>query len=800
MSSPIEPYLRQRPEASTFLLVSEMERTVNDIFGRDSALPVPYKIFPADETQAPILGFPVAETPLMKELETRLDRWISEEVTWQVRRDAAAKERAQQTCSAYLSQLMKAVENAMMARQLSDYDAVFWLAHSFDLARHFSSIPRRVSTLDTQAGRTQGDAIKYRIFGRWATETREQMSQLAARAASALDGDEQRSLQFFRLLQDDVLILTEEFIGPDLRELRSFITGSMRRDFQAFRDGFDRLRNAATDLLARDRTFRHALTLFGVPPEQGITPALLLDSRFQTFAFENAAIQNVLSREEREQFQLVARRVREFAVLNQLRRGIVWMTAAPDGQIVSTDRRNGVSYSRSTRPLDFGRNGVVDPVVHRFGLIYDITAFSETLGNIRRGGRKEEVSSYRQTLLFQRRLDAISERHRLQFEKFLGDGAFYTTRRALRLVRAAVEIQRDYAEMKRQGFAFNKGLRVALNFGYYRLLPMKIGDGGQITEFYGPGIVELSRLTTGKANKEIDEIASFLVAQGFDQQKVQQFFAPLARGVDVIDHAQHSRGFYAYINANGHLVNEGIVASAQLLQELSGELAQESQQLHRLTAPWGTYIGFAPAVAGLEFIGVRLLGMVALKGLDDIEVAEIVPFAQGEVSSEPIDGNDLVGILRQDFHQEKEPSHAISSDRFSDPGDAIASISPPAASPETAFDPLHDTTTEQIIESELVLCVRPESGQAEDEVLIGEWDPRSDNVRRPVRLPRAEFERLFAIEGRVDTVMLSVRRDSVRDTYTRLSDENRSPAVPMQSYRLDATYDAFVIGPVVEKL
>src|SRR5207253_4887085 len=154
-----------------------------------------------------------------------------------------------------------------------------------------------------------------------------------------------------------------------------------------------------------------------------------------------------------------------------------------------------------------------------------------------------EVNSYRQMLLFQRRLETIAQRHRLLFEKFLGDGAFYTTRRAIQLVRGAVEIQRFYAEMRKKGFAFNKGLRIALNFGYYRLLPMKAGTDAneRITEFYGPGIVELSRLTTGKANKEIEELSSFLIAHGYDQSKVHNFFSPLARGVDVIDHAQHAR-------------------------------------------------------------------------------------------------------------------------------------------------------------------------------------------------------------------------------------------------------------------
>ena len=71
----------------------------------------------------------------------------------------------------------------MLANLLADYHAVFWLAHSFDLARQFSSIPRRVSAIDTNVGRTQGDALKYRIFSKWVVETREQLNGVALRCA-----------------------------------------------------------------------------------------------------------------------------------------------------------------------------------------------------------------------------------------------------------------------------------------------------------------------------------------------------------------------------------------------------------------------------------------------------------------------------------------------------------------------------------------------------------------------------------------------------------------------------------------
>src|SRR5262249_56086912 len=118
------------------------------------------------------------------------------------------------------------------------------------------------------------------------------------------------------------------------------------------------------------------------------------------------------------------------------------------------------------------RPGVLDPMVHRFGLIYDISNFTETLGNIRRAGRKEEITSYRQMLLFQRRLETIAQRHRLLFEKFLGDGAFYTTRRAINLVRGAVEIERFYAELRKQGFAFNTALPLPLHHASYPPPPL----------------------------------------------------------------------------------------------------------------------------------------------------------------------------------------------------------------------------------------------------------------------------------------------------------------------------------------
>jgi hypothetical protein len=314
-----------------------------------------------------------------------------------------------------------------------------------------------------------------------------------------------------------------------------------------------------------------------------------------------------------------------------------------------------------------------------------------------------------------------------------------------------------------------------LNFGYYRLLPMKgTANNERITEFYGPGIIELSRLTTGKANKEIEELASFLVAHGYDQAKVQGFFAPLARGVDVIDHTQHAREFYAYINVNGHLINEGIVASMSFLQELSNELSSEGQRLFRLRSPWGNYFGFDPAVTGLEYVGVRLIGMVSLKGLDNVEVGEIVPFTPGEVEAVPLDTTEaLVMVLRQEFHQREQGGSA---------------------------ELTADSTHEKLVPTEIVVCVKPDPGAANGgEVLIGEWDPLSDDVRNPVRLPRADFQRLFSLTGDLSKENLTDNKQNVRETYLRLSDHIYTPAVQLGSYR-EGEYAAFVLGDEVERL
>src|SRR5205085_3124993 len=108
MSRTLIEYLSARADASTFLLPVDYARTIEELFPKaESLLPEPYKIFPADETQPPSLRFALAETAVIKELDIKLDRWLTDEVTWQVTRNPNAKEKTQLSLNAYLGPLMK---------------------------------------------------------------------------------------------------------------------------------------------------------------------------------------------------------------------------------------------------------------------------------------------------------------------------------------------------------------------------------------------------------------------------------------------------------------------------------------------------------------------------------------------------------------------------------------------------------------------------------------------------------------------------------------------------------------------
>jgi hypothetical protein len=193
-------------------------------------------------------------------------------------------------------------------------------------------------------------------------------------------------------------------------------------------------------------------------------------------------------------------------------------------------------------------------------------------------------------------------------------------------------------------------MRIALNYGSYRLIPLSGGpEDGERYEFFGPGLVELSRLTTGKATQEIDEVKTMLISQGFDGLEVHRFFAPLAeKNVDVIDKGEEARRFYAYLNRNGTLHNNGMVATLPYMTRLEKEIGP--RPLQRVTAGERRYVLLElPGTEGM-LVGIRKLGMAHLKGLEKLAVYEIVDADTLDAGTfVPADGSFLVNAIDREF-------------------------------------------------------------------------------------------------------------------------------------------------------
>lgn len=608
------------------------------------------------------------------------------------------------------------------------------------------------------------------LFGRWATAIRESIPEIVAGSGELSSVQPEVDVRFLQMLIENPLTVTEDFISSEMRELRTYFAGSLRRDYAAFKRWYDDLRVKTTELLATDRIFRRAMMLLGYA-ETAPPFIALLDSRVQQLVADHPSWRPLPDQVFNE---ALCKRLLEYFIVYYLRRGIVWMKTTPEGENTSEEGAAPVVYSRAIRPMNFGRRGVVEPIVYRYGLVYDITSFTQTLGEVARSGKGEEQHSYRQMLDFQRDLAEISKRHGLQFEKFLGDGAFYTSRRATRTLQAAVEIQQFYSNMRARGFAFNKGMRIALNYGYYRLLPMHVSnDGTQIKEFYGPGIVELSRLTSGKTTKELEDVQHLLLSHGYDQNDVYRFFAPLSRSVGRADATQlRNREFYAFVNENGHLMNEGIIVSIPFLKQLSAEFDEDKQKIYRLRTPWAVYVGIPASARDAGYIGIRMLGAVSLKGIGNQEVAEVVRLTHEEAEVSLLDETRLlVHLLEQERNRSAAREVAVASnDR----------------DPEAAT-------------SDLVVCESRSENEGQVVILVGEWDPVSEEVRRPIQLDGVATER-YGLATPLTPEGVESQGPAYQMLYRQLSRIETLPSFSVKAIRANENFSGFILGETVERL
>lgn len=639
---------------------AEVQRLFPD---HDRTLPLPRAIFMEDETATPVQGFAILASEGMAALRDALHKYILAEEAMQIaalRREPHDLKTYGAVWERYRALLARAVDNVTISSYGRQYPAIFWLHHSLEAARLLKDTPKRILRIDSEIGRRHGDALKYRIFERFLDRVLSATYDMVQKMAGDIEEVEEEL--FPRLLtrmRDNVLLFTEDYIGRDLAELGSYFNGSLRIDGRDLRQRLDELARWHADHLSRDRELRDvAVHLLGSdnPPD---TRDLLLRPGYTTFltTLRGYNPAKLLPPNLVQVWENLLLKLKEFELLHALRKRLILVEPREDGSFLCRELpglgpagRGTFHLSSATRPMDFLAPWVVDPRVERFGMIYDISDFSQTLALLHRAGTESQEDAFRTMFRFQRRINQLALHYRTKMEKYLGDGAFFSSREALNLLICSIHIQRYYVQAVNEGLPFDRGMRIALNYGSYRLIPLSGGpEEGERYEFFGPGLVELSRLTTGKATQEIDEVKSMLINQGYDAIEVHRFFSPLAeKKVDMVDKREEARRFYAYLNRNGTLHNNGMVATQDYMTRLEKEIGP--RPLHRVLEGDRRYVVLElPGAEGM-LVGIRKLGMAHLKGLEKLAVYEIVDANMLDAGTfVPADGSFLVSALDREF-------------------------------------------------------------------------------------------------------------------------------------------------------
>ncbi len=649
-------FLRPEPE--------EIRRLVPNA---PDTLPFPLRIFLEDEAMTPLWGFPVLKSPDFERLRLSLQEYLVQEELAQAsihQRTTTNAVAYNQAWENYRTLLTRVLENVTLSSYGRNYPSIFWLIHSQDVARCLKDTPRRLCRLDLELGRNHGDRLKYKVFDRYQDRLLSTTYDLVNRLA--MDTEEMEEELFPRLLRwmlDNVLIFTEDHISNTLVELDSYFRGYLKIDSRQFRRRRESLIAWHGQLLQHDASLRNVVTRL-LEPRPDDRPSFLLNRRgYVSFLSRVASYDEatLLTPELVQVWENLLIKLKEFEIFRSLRRFAVPIRQEAFklyGDFGNRLRPRGkspdIALSSATRPMDFMAPWVVDPLIFRYGLVYDITDFSSLISDLRKIDAEAQDRSFRMMFRFQRRVNRLANSYRMKLEKYLGDGAFYSSRHPRDLLICAVRLQRYYVQALEEGLFFDRGLRVALNFGSYRLIPLRTGGPGaeaERYEFFGHGVVELTRLTTGKASREIEDVKNMLISQGYPEATVHRFFAPLVqKKVDMVDPQEERRQFFAYINSNGHLVNEGIVATGKFIEQL--DMALGPVGLYRGTARDRGYL-VLELVDGAKNdfrVGLRKLGLASLKGLDRLAVYEIL-------DGEQIDPLSLVKIPRESLLRALDRDH-----------------------------------------------------------------------------------------------------------------------------------------------
>ena len=234
---------------------------------------MPQRIFLAQEEATPIQGFPILLTDSLAELRESLASYVEAEEEFElssIRGRSIGRNRANAAWESYAQPLERATENSSSSSFGRQFPSIFWLYHSVAVARLFKESPRRVRRTDLAVGKTHGDRLKYLIFNRYLDKVLSVSYDVARRVAESTEDQEKEHFPtLLTRMRDNVLILTEDHISPDLGELGSFFAGCLRMDGREFRERFARLVEWHDHQLERPE-FRDAIgRMLGVQEHQG---------------------------------------------------------------------------------------------------------------------------------------------------------------------------------------------------------------------------------------------------------------------------------------------------------------------------------------------------------------------------------------------------------------------------------------------------------------------------------------------------------------------------------------------------
>ncbi len=630
-----------------------------------TSLPAPFPIFGRDEERVVTWGYPVLLSDGVLKLRRDLDSLVKAEMEYRTQPQTGNgddKQRMMAQRERYHKSISATLKNVFMNDYHRGLVDLFLLFHSGEVCRALSKVPKSSPT--SGGGRGQPGSEDHRqgiaaiiadLLRRAALTAIDHLRKLAEVQVTPT------VTPLLGIICQDQLLLVETRPPSQISQLSGILHARFRQKADAVetanREVLERLR----DLVARQPEVGNLLRLAVGSSLKLDRPEALLEPRLLDAIDTSGLADSIhLSRNQMDLLRDLGLRLKTFELIAALRRRIIPMRRQGT-TLVLTGPSSATPIAKTTRPYDFTAPGVVDSSVRRFGLIYDLSNFTTVLEEVRKAGRMAEERALQFMYIFQNRLEAIRLRRRLTFEKFLGDGAFYTSRRALRVIAAACEIQQVYEHLRNVGFPFNHGIRIAVNYGVFRLLPMlHPGPQAKRFEFFGHGIVELARLTTGKSTREISDIAEFLIHSGYDAGEVDLFLSPLAAARS--GHEEIStRPYAATLDSHGELVNEGIVVALPFIEEL--ELELDIAKLAMVTndnVRWA-FFPVDPGLPDTLYVGFRYLGVARLKGLPPQELAEAVVLHELPADAEEIAfERPLIGVLRRLTHDKESSQEAAS--------------------------------------------------------------------------------------------------------------------------------------------